>query len=108
MDRINRRSAIASLALGATSTPLLGNPLPQGSSDEEERALAAGLNQEESRCWELLVEAANAYLALPELHPMDKREVASAIHGVQYKLLARPTYRKYLELERSNSSEDEN
>ena len=34
---------------------------------------------------------------LPELHPTDRPEVATAIHVLQNKLLARPTYRKYLE-----------
>jgi hypothetical protein len=29
---------------------------------------------------------------------MDRQEIAAAIHVIQYKLLARPTYRRYLEL----------
>ena len=37
------------------------------------------------------------FFNLPELHPMDRQEVASAIHILQNKLLSRPTYRKYIE-----------
>jgi len=60
--------------------------------------MGAGMTAGEAEAWRLAGELAGAFFALPELHPMDKQEVASAIHVVQNKLLSRPTYRKYLEL----------
>lgn len=60
--------------------------------------IAAGMTEAEAECWETIAKAAGQYFNLPEDHPMDRQEVASAIHIVQNKLLSRPTYRKYLEL----------
>ena len=60
--------------------------------------MGAGMTEAEAECWSLAAKAAGAFFALPELHPMDKQEIAQAIHIVQNKLLSRPTYRKYLEL----------
>jgi len=37
-------------------------------------------------------------------HPMDDHEVAHAIHVIQHKLLARPTYRKYLEMAKAEAN----
>jgi hypothetical protein len=34
---------------------------------------------------------------------MDRQEIAAAIHVIQYKLLSRPTYRRYLELAKKNT-----
>jgi hypothetical protein len=59
--------------------------------------IAAGMTEKEADCWELIAKAAGAFFDLPEMHPMDKGEIATAIHIVQNKLLSRPTYRKYLE-----------
>ena len=67
-------------------------------SKDEEFVMAAGMTEDEAECWKKLAEAAGAFFELPELHPMDRQEVASAIHIVQNKLRGRPTYRKYLEL----------
>lgn len=60
--------------------------------------IAAGMTEAEADCWETIAKAAGQFFELPELHPMDAAEMASAIHVVQNKLLSRPTYRKYLEL----------
>jgi hypothetical protein len=60
--------------------------------------LGSGMTEAEADCWELAARTAGKYFALPELHPMDRQEIAAAIHVIQYKLLARPTYRRYLEL----------
>lgn len=65
---------------------------------DKECVIAAGLTAAEAECWEQIAAAAGKFFALPELHPMDKQEVASAIHIIQNKLLGRPTYRKYVEL----------
>lgn len=65
---------------------------------DRERVIAAGLTPEEADCWEITAKAAGKFFALPKLHVMDDHEVAHAIHIIQHKLLARPAYRKYLEL----------
>ncbi|MEL6108288.1 MAG: hypothetical protein AAFU85_19860 [Planctomycetota bacterium] len=80
-----------SLSDGAQETP--GPP-----NSNQAFVIAAGLTKEEAECWTKMAEAAGAFFKLPELHPIDRQEVASAIHIVQNKLLGRPTYRKYLEL----------
>lgn len=77
--------------------PGVGNAKAGGPVDRD-FVIAAGMTEAEADCWETIAKAAGQYFALPEDHPMDKQEVASAIHIVQNKLLSRPTYRKYLEL----------
>ena len=64
--------------------------------------MQAGMTEDEADCWEKIAEAAGAFFALPELHPLDKAEVATAVHVIQNKLLGRPTYRKYLEIAKPN------
>lgn len=65
-------------------------------SPDRQSILAAGMTEAEADCWQKTAEAAGAFFALPELHPMDQQEVATAIHVLQNKLLSRPTYRTYL------------
>lgn len=65
--------------------------------------LAAGMTEQEADCWEWTAKAAGAFFELPELHPMDASEVASAIHIIQNKLLSRPTYRNYLAAHKANA-----
>lgn len=65
---------------------------------DRQRVLAVGMTEDEADCWELTGKAAGKFFSLPQLHPMDRQEVASAIHIIQNKLLSRPTYRRYLEL----------
>lgn len=55
----------------------------------------AGLDHEEAVCWLLVARAGAAFFALDEQHPSDIPEVVTLIHGIQYKLLGRPTYRAY-------------
>jgi hypothetical protein len=82
----------------STATAAKAGALQQEEDDKDTQAvMAAGMTAEEAKCWKLIAEAAGAFFALPELHPMDKTEVATAIHVVQNKLLGRPVYRKYLE-----------
>lgn len=84
---------MAAAGMGAFAAPEL-----QASSakSEQEHAMAAGLTAEEADCWVAAADVAAKFFALPEVHPMDKQEVASAIHILQNKLLSRPTYRSYL------------
>ncbi|HVJ80535.1 MAG TPA: hypothetical protein VNC50_05650 [Planctomycetia bacterium] len=103
MDR--RDALLASAALAATALPAQAVPeqSPKNKADnssgaDRKRVIAAGMTEAEADCWAAIADAAGKFFALPELHPMDRGEVASAIHIVQNKLLSRPTYRKYLEI----------
>jgi hypothetical protein len=73
------------------------DPKAAAQSEEKARVMSLGMTEGEADCWMLTAQAAGAFFALPELHPMDRAEVATAIHILQNKLLSRPTYRKYLE-----------
>jgi hypothetical protein len=57
------------------------------------RLLEAGMSEEEVTAFNLSVDAANAVLALPDLHPMDREEYCHAFHVIQNKLLSRPLMR---------------
>jgi len=109
MSKFTRRSAISAALLNAT---VVHNSAPAAQDDEEaltqdqEFVVAAGMTRDEADCWKKIAEAAGAFFKLPELHAMDSQEVASAIHIVQNKLLARPTYRKYLELAKQAHTDD--
>ena len=72
---------------------------------EIERMKSVGFTKAEAECWVLAYKLANKFFELPDLHPTDDHEVTHAIHVVQNKLLARPTYRRYRELAREGSSE---
>lgn len=103
MNQINRRAAISGVMAGTGAmftSNLYANGKQEESAEKKDRefVLKAGLTEKEADCWEKTAAAAGAFFDLPELHPMDDHEVASAIHVIQHKLLARPTYRKYLEL----------
>jgi hypothetical protein len=95
--------AIGALPVTGAMSVAHGQPPPD---DQEGRAaaadrdfvIAAGMTEVEADCWETIAKAAGQFFGLPEMHPMDKQEVVSAIHIVQNKLLSRPTYRRYLEL----------
>jgi hypothetical protein len=86
-------AAIAAPTIAAQENAAEQKPAPK----DRDFVIAAGMTEKEADCWELIAKAAGAFFELPEMHPMDKSEVASAIHIVQNKLLSRPTYRKYLE-----------
>lgn len=93
---------------GAAAASLFAMAVPsasEGSQDREsnqsaptdrDHVLAAGMTEAEADAWKAAADAAAKFFALPELHPMDRQEVASAIHVLQNKLLSRPTYRAYL------------
>ena len=109
MPELSRRSAIAAAVLTAAATTELAHAAAadeQPLTKDQEFIIAAGLTKEEADCWLKIAEAAGAFFKLPELHPMDQQEVASAIHIVQNKLLGRPTYRKYLELAKQSRAKD--
>lgn len=72
-------------------------PAPKAAPKDRDFVIAAGMTEKEADCWELAAQTAGAFFDLPEMHPMDKGEIATAIHIIQNKLLSRPTYRKYLE-----------
>jgi hypothetical protein len=57
------------------------------------RLLEAGMSEAEVAAFNLSVDAANAVLALPDLHPMDREEYCHAFHVIQNKLLSRPLVR---------------
>lgn len=115
MNDLSRRHVLqgAAGALAALTPLSIAAAAPQGRPAGDEQAagpakgpaptdrdfvMGAGMTAEEADCWAATAEAAGKFFELPELHPMDRQEVASAIHIIQNKLLSRPTYRKYLEL----------
>ena len=73
---------------------------------DQKFVMEAGMTREEAECWKLTAAAAGSFFKLPVLHPTDATEVAHAIHVIQNKLLARPTYRKYLELAKAGAQEN--
>ncbi|MGI9519141.1 MAG: hypothetical protein ACR2NP_18970 [Pirellulaceae bacterium] len=94
----DRRTALATALSGGIAWGLCETAHAQEPVDLDRQAvLAAGMNEKEAECWKLTAEAAGKFFELEELHPLDNSEVATAIHVIQQKLLARPTYRKYLE-----------
>lgn len=108
MSRFTRRSAISAAMFNATAVHgAVAAQEDEGAlTQDQEFVIAAGMTQDEADCWKKIAEAAAAFFKLPQLHAMDSQEVASAIHIVQNKLLARPTYRKYLELAKQAHSDD--
>lgn len=106
MDDMTRRGLLHG-ATGAGLFALLTPPATAAHPGQEgddaaqkldrEGVLASGMTEAEADCWELAAKLAGKLFELPELHPMDKQEIATAIHVLQYRLLSRPTYRKYKE-----------
>ena len=78
---------------------------PEAAKRDKQIIMEAGLSEAEAECWRKVAEAAGAFFQLPELHPTDRQEIAQAVHVIQYKLLARPTYRKYLKLAKEAAGE---
>ena len=105
MDELNRRDVLQRTAgLGLIAALVLdGEAAAADQERDEERkldracVLASGMTEAEADCWELAGELAGKLLHLPELHPMDRQEMSQVIHVIQYRLLSRPTYRKYKE-----------
>ena len=101
---MNRRTVIAS-TIAAASMAVSSDAAADEKDDltpDQQFVIGAGLTRDEAECWKKTAEAAAAFFKLPNLHPMDRQEVASAIHVLQNKLLGRPTYRKYLELAKAS------
>lgn len=73
--------------------------------NERERARAVGLTGQEAECWELAGTLAGQLYHLPMQHETDWHDLVHAIHIIQNKLLARPAYRKYLELAAAQAGE---
>lgn len=102
MDDWTRRSLLtrASIATTLAAVPAVARDESSEAADavrDKGFVIAAGMTEAEAECWLSAAECAGKFFALPEMHPMDKAEIASAIHVIQNKLLSRPTYRKYLE-----------
>jgi hypothetical protein len=105
MDELNRRDALQRTASWGLIAAMAVEGQAGAAADnrDEERkldracVLASGMTEAEAECWELAGELAGKLLALPELHPMDRQETAHVIHMIQYRLLSRPTYRRYKE-----------
>lgn len=99
-EKIDRRTLFAGTVAAGMIAPLgvRGSDREDTPKTDRDRVVALGFTEAEADCWEYAGKAAGIFLRLPELHPMDKQEVASAIHILQNKLLSRPAYRKYLEL----------
>jgi len=104
LPEIDRRTALQQTLAGGLLAKVPATAVAQGADDakkpmsDRQLVMAAGLTEDEAECWELVAKAAGMFFALPKLHPLDASEVATVIHVIQHKLLARPTYRKYLEL----------
>jgi hypothetical protein len=106
MDDVTRRAAIrtsagtgllAALAPAAGANAADDDGKGDAPASERDRVRAVGMTEAEIECWMLAANLAGRFFALPEMHPMDKQEISTAIHVVQNKLLSRPTYRRYLE-----------
>jgi hypothetical protein len=107
MDDLTRRDALGrSAQLGMLGMLAVGGPAAAAAPADDEAAqraldrdcvIASGMTEAEADCWEQTGILAGKLLALPELHPMERQEISSAIHIIQYRLLSRPTYRKYRE-----------
>lgn len=100
MSDPTRREVLAGAALLLPAVALARDDKKPAQSDRD-CVIAAGLTPQEADAWEAVATAAGKFFDLPKLHSMDDHEVAHAIHVVQHKLLARPAYRKYLELSKA-------
>lgn len=52
------------------------------------------MNPQEEACLGLLVDAWNAFVALPVEHPCEREEFMRAVHAAQHILMARPELRR--------------
>ena len=106
----NRRGAFKTAIAGGVAATLCGSrahgdilaAAQDSIKSDKECIMEAGLTEAEADCWARTAEAAGKFFQLPVLHAEDAREVAAAVHVIQQKLLARPTYRKYLEIAKKN------
>jgi hypothetical protein len=107
MDEMTRRDALArSMAIGMVAAlPPAATGADDADDAELERAclIGCGMTEAEADCWEAAGKVAGMFFDLPELHPGDQRDIADAVHVVQYRLMSRPAYRKYKELHKTLS-----
>jgi hypothetical protein len=103
MEKMTRRDVLIAMPAVAASTAV---QCPSGmrcdttaeqNALDRKHVLAAGFTEAEADCWQAVADAAGKYLDLPVLHKADQQEAAQAIHVLQWKLMSRPAYRKYLE-----------
>jgi hypothetical protein len=109
MSEFTRRNVLfrsSQIGLLAGLTPVADAAAAVGGVDDRtetekldrECVVGVGMTEEEADCWEATGRLAGKLLALPELHPMERQEISSVIHVIQYRLLSRPNYRKYKDL----------
>jgi hypothetical protein len=98
MNDVTRRAVIGAVAATALVPGFAAAEDTPGEKKDRQRVTDAGFTEAEAECWVLLNRAAGKILSLPKLHPMEEHEWAHAIHVLQDRLMARPAYRKYLEL----------
>lgn len=100
MHDLNRRDAMK-LVVAGTPMAALGalhaDEMPDALPLDRQAVLAAGMTEAEADCWELAADLAGRMLALPSDHPMQEHEIAHELHAIQNRLLARVTYRNYIE-----------
>lgn len=77
---------------GAEPTRPRGPEAPGPDEDAKPRGMTPG----EFDAWNALGKAAGLIMKLPVMHPQQRLEDSAAIHVLQERLLARPTYRAYL------------
>ncbi len=113
MSKQSRREVLGVAVGGAVLGAAIARPVlahtqeevpEQVDPEQQARAvIASGLTREEAACWNLCSDLAASYFALEPVHRFeaqrepDRHEVVHAVHVIQNKLLARPTYRKYLD-----------
>lgn len=95
-------AAAAALASGAATADQCGDDRvgkgadAQTWAEERRKVIGLGFTADEADCWVLVGRAAQKFFELPKLHETADKEVAEAIHVIQYRLMSRPTYRRYL------------
>ncbi len=81
MDEVTRRAVLRQAAAPSVlaAFPREDDPVPD---TDRGRVIAVGMTEAEADCWEKIASATGAFFALPELHPLDASEVATAVHVV--------------------------
>jgi hypothetical protein len=107
MRKISRRTAVSGFAGAAALAGMrhvaaqAADPATDGPAywaAERARVTEVGFTEDEAECWELIARASAKFFELPVLGELDKHEIAEATHVFQQKLLARPVYRRYVDL----------
>ncbi|OLF05977.1 hypothetical protein BLA60_33515 [Actinophytocola xinjiangensis] len=108
MEETTRRTLLRSAALaGAAVTAVAAAPGTASAStppcnwtkeerEDRERVINVGFTDAEADAWLHLNRGIAAMLALPVIHPSYNAEVVVLAHGLQEKLMMRPSYRDYV------------